>query len=128
MILGPQIQRGELNTALALQNGLMVMNEAMVLPFGQALGISANDEELIYGGMFVARLARSFGILTQLCHWVRTCGVQQQQEQEKEDEEANEDSVGSSEDAYRGMSQKDWHAYRKAWMDWQNGRWGQLDT
>ncbi|GJZ92246.1 hypothetical protein Tco_0664311 [Tanacetum coccineum] len=63
------------------------------------------------------------------CHWVGTREAHQQhQEHEEEKEEANEDCVGGSAKAYRGISRRDWQAHQGAWMDQQDGHWGQLDT
>ncbi|GKB93245.1 hypothetical protein Tco_0979382 [Tanacetum coccineum] len=110
------------------------------------------DRDLICGGMFATRIARSFGLLTNAmvnalsvkpqvhvfkkamgvvmdlgrgtCCWPAT----RQVGEDDEAEEAVGEEAGGSADVYRNMSRGDWQAREGQWIDQQDGHWGQLDT
>ena len=123
------------------------------IPFWVAFTLKhcAGSGEAICGGMFVTRLARSYGVLrpeimgylsSQNCRVVKSKSLGQMnvvmmlatglwtwyappgQGQEDDDEEEEQEQGGyavGSEDYYRNMSRGDWQAHQGAWM-------GQMDT
>ncbi|GJZ03453.1 hypothetical protein Tco_0536728 [Tanacetum coccineum] len=87
------------------------------------------DKNLIYGGMFVTRIARSFGLLTNEMRDALSIEPppHEKGEEEAEGEAANERAGGFAE-MYKNMSQGDWQVHQARWMDQQDERWEQLDA
>ncbi|GKA37025.1 MAK10-like protein [Tanacetum coccineum] len=73
---------------------------------------SVKDKSVIFGGMFLTRIDRSFGLLTNEmgeCCWPTTKEVMEEGEGDDEegDKEGGNKGVGGSADIYRNMSQGD---------------------
>ncbi|GJS11347.1 retrotransposon ORF1 [Tanacetum coccineum] len=80
---------------------------------------AVRDKNLIYGGMLVTKIARSFGLLT---NELRDDLTVEEEEEAKEEAERNagHEGVGGSADIYRNMSQGDWQVRQARWMDQQD--------
>ncbi|GJU05904.1 hypothetical protein Tco_1122334 [Tanacetum coccineum] len=82
---------------------------------------SVKDKSVIFEGMFVTRIARSFGVLTNEMVSVLSPTREVVEEGEGDDEEGDKEGgnkgVGGSTDIYRNMSQGDWQVRQARWMD-----------
>ncbi|GJT33621.1 hypothetical protein Tco_0924040, partial [Tanacetum coccineum] len=79
---------------------------------------SVRDKSVIFVGMFVTRIARSFGLLTNEmgeCYWLATREVVEEGEgnDEEGDGEGGNERVGGSADIYRNMSQENFSSKTK---------------
>ncbi|GJW67948.1 hypothetical protein Tco_0122372 [Tanacetum coccineum] len=83
---------------------------------------SVRDKSVIFGGMFVTRIARSFGLLTNEMR------VVEEGDDEEGDGEGGNEGVGGSANIYHNMSQGDWQVRQARWMDQQDGHWGRIDA
>ncbi|GJS83885.1 hypothetical protein Tco_0750426 [Tanacetum coccineum] len=84
---------------------------------------SVRDKSVIFKGMFITRIARSFGFLTN--EMVVKDG---EGDDEERDGERGNKGVGGSADIYRNMSQGDWQVRQARWMDQQDEHLGRIDT
>ncbi|GJR41327.1 hypothetical protein Tco_1217011 [Tanacetum coccineum] len=85
---------------------------------------SVKDKSVIFRGMFVTRIARSFGLLTNEMVSV----LSREGDDEEGDGEGGNEGVGGSTDIYRNMSQGDWQVRQARWMDQQDEHWGRIDS
>ncbi|GJZ55378.1 hypothetical protein Tco_0610571 [Tanacetum coccineum] len=94
---------------------------------------SVREKSVIFRGMFVTMMARSFSLLTNElgeCFWLATREVAGEGggDDEEGDGEGGNEGIGVFVDNYRSMSQGEWQVHRAQWMVQQDERWGGLDT
>ncbi|GJX63539.1 hypothetical protein Tco_0296439 [Tanacetum coccineum] len=79
---------------------------------------SVRDKSMIFGAMFVTRIAQSFSLITN------ENGIVEEGEGDDEegDGEGGNEGVGGSADIYRNMNQGDWQVRQARWMDQQDER------
>ncbi|GKD81049.1 hypothetical protein Tco_1347888 [Tanacetum coccineum] len=66
------------------------------------------DKSVIFGGMFVTKIARSFGLLTKEMPVTKGFVEEDEGDDEKGDGEGGNEGAGGSADIYRNMSAGDW--------------------
>ncbi|GJW42818.1 hypothetical protein Tco_0071617 [Tanacetum coccineum] len=95
--------------------------------------VGMREKSLICGGMFVTRIARSYGLLTNEMMGALTREAVEEDEKDDEGDEAAEgdaghEGAGGSADMYHNMSQGDWQVRQARWMDQQDEKCGRINT
>ncbi|GJY57575.1 zinc finger, CCHC-type containing protein [Tanacetum coccineum] len=94
---------------------------------------SVRDKSVIFGGMFVTKIAWSFGLLTNemvsdvgrlLERLWRKVEVMMRKAMEKGETK----ELGGFEDIYRNKSQGDWQLCQAHWMDQHDEHWGRINA
>ncbi|GKB86397.1 retrotransposon ORF1 [Tanacetum coccineum] len=89
---------------------------------------SVRDKSVIFVGMFVTKIARSFGLLTNEMPVTREVTEEGGGDDEEGDGEGGNEGVGGSAVVYQNMSAGEWQVHQAQWMGQQDDRWGSLDT
>ncbi|GJW95163.1 hypothetical protein Tco_0174835 [Tanacetum coccineum] len=82
---------------------------------------SVRDKSVIFRGMFVMKIARSYGLLTNEMEKVKVIMKEAM-------EKGGNEGVGGSADIYCHMSQGDWQVRQARWMDQQDEHWVRIDA